>query len=66
MLANHAWVLLAQIAHNMIRWIAMMDSPDHPHYSKKIRKKYMFTAGRLVSHAGSITLRVMKSTYEKG
>jgi hypothetical protein len=66
MLANHAWVLLAQVAHNMIRWIAMMDSPDKPHYSKKIRKKYIFIAGRVVSHAGQITLRVMKSTYEKG
>ena len=28
LLANHAWVLLAQVAHNMIRWIALMDAPD--------------------------------------
>jgi hypothetical protein len=66
LLANHAWILLAQVAHNMIRWIALMDSPDKPHFSKKIRKKYIFIAGRVVSHAKQITLRVMKSTYEKG
>ena len=66
LLANHAWVLLAQVAHNMIRWIAMMDRPDKPHYSKKIRNKYVFVAGRVVSHAGTIILRVMKSVYERG
>jgi hypothetical protein len=66
LLANHAWVMLAMIAHNMIRWIALMDAPDKPHYSKKIRSKYLFVAGRLVSHAGSLILRVMKSTYERG
>jgi hypothetical protein len=43
--------MLAMIAHNMIRWIALMDAPDKPHYSKKIR---------------SLILRVMKSTYERG
>lgn len=66
LLANHAWVLLAQVAHNMIRWIAMMDEPSKPHYSKKIRNKYIFIAGRVVSHARSIVLRVMKSAYEGG
>lgn len=66
LVANHAWVLLAQVAHNMIRWIALMDAPDRPHYSKKIRNKYLFVAGRLVSHAGQLILRVMKSTYERG
>jgi hypothetical protein len=66
MLANHAWVLLAQVAHNMIRWIAIMDEPSKPHYSKKIRNKYVFIAGRVVSHAGSIVLRVMKDAYERG
>jgi hypothetical protein len=66
LLANHAWVLLAQVAHNMIRWIALMDAPDKPHYSKKIRNKYVFVAGRVVSHARSIVLRVMISAYERG
>ena len=66
MLANHAWVQLALVAHNMIRWIAMMDRPDRPHYSKKVRKKYIFNAGKLVYHAGQWALRVMESAYERG
>lgn len=66
LLANQAWTMLAMIGHNMIRWIALMDAPDRPHYSKKIRSQYIFVAGRLVSHAGSLILRVMKSTYERG
>ena len=64
LLANHAWILLAQVAHNMIRWMAMMDRPDKPHYSKKIRNKYIFIAGKLVYHAKQFTLRVMRSAYE--
>lgn len=66
LLANQAWMMLAMIGHNMICWIALMDAPDKPHYSKKIRSKYLFVAGRLVSHAGSLILRVMRSTYERG
>jgi hypothetical protein len=66
MLANQAWVQLALIAHNMIRWIALMDAPDRPHYSKKIRRKYIFNAGKLVYHAGQWALRVMESAYERG
>lgn len=66
LLANHAWILLSQVAHNMIRWIALMDSPDKPHYSKKIRNKYMFIAGKVVSHARQITLRIMRKDYERG
>ena len=66
MLPNHVWVQLALVAHNMIRWIALMDAPDRPHYSKKIRRRFIFNAGKLVSHAGQFTLRVMKSAYERG
>ena len=66
LLANQAWVQLALVAHNMIRWIALMDAPDRPHFSKKIRAKYIFNAGKLVYHAGQWALRVMKSAYERG
>jgi hypothetical protein len=66
LLANQAWVQLALVAHNMIRWIALMDAPDRPHYSKKIRNKYIFNAGKLVYHAGQWALRVMKTAYERG
>jgi Transposase DDE domain group 1 len=66
LLANHAWVQHALIAHNLIRWIALMDAPDRPHYSKKVRRRYVFNAGKLVYHAGEWALRVMESAYERG
>jgi hypothetical protein len=66
LLANHVWVQHALIAHNLIRWIALMDKPDRPHYSKKVRRRYVFNAGKLVYHAGAWALRVMESAYERG
>jgi hypothetical protein len=65
MLANHAWVLLAQVAHNLLRWIALIENPDRPHYSKKLRNDYIFSPGKLVSHAGQLTLKVTKKFYEE-
>ena len=58
LLSNHAWVLLAQIAHNMIRWIAHIERPDRPHYSKKIRNRFIFSPGKLVNHARQVILKV--------
>ncbi len=58
LLSNHAWVLLAQVAHNMIRWIAIMECPDKPHYSKKIRNRFIFSPGRIISHARQVFLKV--------
>lgn len=58
LLSNHAWLLLAQVAHNMIRWIALIENPERPHYSKKIRNQFIFSPGKLVHHARQIILKV--------
>jgi hypothetical protein len=58
LLSNHAWLLLAQVAHNMIRWIAIIESPERPHYSKKIRNQFIFSPGKLVHHARQVILKV--------
>ena len=57
---NQAWVAFAQIAHNLIRWIALLENPEHPSFSKKIRDDFMFIPGRLVKSARQIILRVPK------
>jgi hypothetical protein len=46
--ANAAWVVLATIAHNMIRWLASLGL-DHsgPVVAKTIRRKYITVPGRL-------------------
>lgn len=63
--ANHAWGLLAQVAHNLLRWMALIENPDKPHYSKKLRRTYVFNPGRVVRHARSIVLKVMRPFYEE-
>ncbi len=58
LMANSAWVLFAQIAHNLIRWISLLDNPDHPGFAKKIRDDFMFIPGKLAKTAEGIVLRV--------
>ena len=46
--ANAAWVVLATIAHNMIRWLASLGlDHDGPVVAKTIRRKYISVPGRL-------------------
>jgi hypothetical protein len=63
--ANHAWALLAQVAHNLLRWMALIENPDRPHYSRKLRKRYVFNPGRVIRHARTVVLKVMRPFYEE-
>lgn len=56
--ANQAYLLMLLTAQNLLRWVALITKPDKPHYAKKLRRKFIFNPGKLVSHAGQITLRV--------
>ena len=60
LMANHAYGLLALIAHNFLRTIAIIDKPDKPNYSKKLRRKFVFIPGRLVKHARQLVMKVPK------
>jgi hypothetical protein len=42
----------------MIRWIALIENPEKPHYSKKIRNQFIFSPGKLVNHARQLVLKV--------
>ncbi len=63
--ANFAYGLYAQIAHNIVRWIATIEKPDKPHFSKKIRRKFVFRAGQVVRHARKIVLKVRHKFKEE-
>lgn len=63
--ANNAYLLFLLIAQNLLRWIALITNPDKPHYAKKLRRKYVFAVGRLVSHARKITLKVCRSFHQE-
>lgn len=56
--ANHAYGLIAMVSYNFLRLIAKLDNPDKPHYAKKIRHRYLYIPGKLVSHARQMFLRV--------
>lgn len=56
--ANHVYGLIALIAHNFLRTIAVIDNPDKPHYAKKLRRKFLFIPGRLVRHARTMRMKV--------
>ena len=63
--ANKAYGLLAMVAHNILRYVALTMKPEKPHYSKKIRKRFVFHAGKVVRHARQIILRVSEHGYEE-
>jgi hypothetical protein len=62
--ANHVYGLLALVAHNFLRTIAVLDRPDKPHFSKKLRRKFLFIPGRLIRHARTLRMKIPER-YQK-
>lgn len=62
--ANHAYGVLAMVAHNILRWVAIMTRPDKPHFSKKLRKRFVFIPGKIVYHARQTFLKIMEYHYK--
>ncbi len=58
--ANFAYGLIAMVAYNFLRTIARLDSPDKPHFAKKLREKYIYLPARVVKHARQFFLKVPK------
>jgi len=53
------------VAHNLLRWVSIMMRPDKPHFSKKLRNRFVFFAGRVVKHSGQLFLKVGHKGYEE-
>jgi hypothetical protein len=64
MSANEVYLLFVLIAQNLIRWVAIIEQPDKPHFSKKIRRKLITAPAQLLVGGRQITLRV-KSKFLK-
>ena len=58
LLANEAFGLLAMLAHNLLRWVAVIENPDKPHFSKKLRKRFVFIPAKVIRHARKVIMRV--------
>jgi len=56
--ANHAFLLLILIAQNILRWVSLSYKPDKPMYAKKLRRKFIFQAGKITKHARQLALKV--------
>jgi hypothetical protein len=63
--ANHAFGQLAMVAHNILRWIAVIQKPDKPHFSKKIRRRYVYIPGKVIQHARQVFLKIPVRFYEE-
>lgn len=65
LMANHAFGLLAQVAHNILRWVALVQRPDKPHFSKKIRRRFIYIPGKIIKHARQLVLKIPTRFYEE-
>jgi hypothetical protein len=65
MKANYAFLQLAMVAHNILRWVALVQKPDKPHFSKKMRRRYIYIPGKLISHARQVFLKIPTRFYEE-
>lgn len=62
--ANHAYGLLAMVVHNILRWVAVMTKPHKPHFSKKLRKHFVFIPAKIVYHARQVFVKMMDVHYK--
>jgi len=58
MSANEVYFLFVLISQNLIRWTAILEKPDKPHYAKKIRRKLITAPGLVLTGSKQIVLRV--------
>jgi len=56
--ANQAFGLLAMVAHNLLRWVALVEKPDKPHFSKKLRRRFVFIPAKVIQHARQVIMKV--------
>ncbi len=56
--ANEVYMLFVLISQNLIRWAAILDRPDKPHYAKKIRRKLINSPAQILTGSRQFVLRV--------
>ena len=63
--ANHAYGLLAMVAHNILRWCAIIERPQKPHFAKKLRRRFIFIPGKVVEHARSLCIKIPHRFFQE-
>ena len=64
MSANEVYFLFVLLSQNLIRWAALLEQPDKPHFAKKIRRKLIVSPGQVLKGGRQLTIRV-KSKFLK-
>ncbi len=65
LVANQAWYMFAMIAHNLLRFVSLMDNPESPMMAKKTRRKFINFPSKFLARAKGLWLRV-PLTFFKG
>jgi hypothetical protein len=63
--ANFAYGLFAMIGMNLLRWVAKVEKPEKPHFAKKLRRRFIFIAGKIVTHARRTVIKVREKHYQE-
>jgi hypothetical protein len=56
--ANHAYGLLAMVAHNILRTIALLQNRKRPMFAKALRRRFVHIPGRLVHSSNRWWIRI--------
>ena len=63
--ANHAFGLIAMVAHNILRWCAIIEKPHRPHFSKKLRRRFIYVPGKVVEHARTLCMKIPERFFKE-
>ena len=63
--ANKAWMMSAMIAHNLLRFLSLMNDPVHPQFARKTRRKFINFPARLAERSRQIFLHVPLKFYQE-
>ena len=57
--------LLAMVAHNILRWCAIIEKPHKPHFSKKLRRRFIYIPGKIIKHARQLCVKVPERFFKE-
>lgn len=64
LVANQAWFVHAMIAHNLLRFVSLMDNPEAPVMAKKTRRKFINFPAKFLARSKQLWLRVPEIFYK--
>ena len=62
--ANKAYGIIAAFSQSIMRFIALVENREKPHFSKAIRNKYIFSACQVVRRGKEVFFRFNHQVYE--